>query len=246
MCTHIKYMGENLCPLQSIFRVPTLIEFVHDDYDHPFLGSNNGLRLLPTRTLFLQLYLYNTQDSLVAGIVPLVELEVLNIEINQQHRTIDFMFLCLDWWSDANDPVMALLTALGRTIADIGVPALQSAHVTLDGNAVDDEYGEDAGTLGRGPRCPNLRQLRLRIWGAGDSAREEIERKCKQIVDTGRRADQELECCRIWCEWDTIPSIVTERQATSVLPKTNHPSSCGDFDRSVDGFDRRRPECVTA
>ena len=126
----------------------------------------------------------------------MVELEILNIEF---------------YWLSST---VALLTALGRTIAEIGVPALRSAYVTLDrNNAVNDEYGEDAGTLSRGPRsliCPNLRQLALRIQHAGASRRKEIGRKCEYIVDTRRRAGQELECCRIWWDWDTTPSIVLD------------------------------------
>ena len=207
VCTHIKYVGENHCPLQSIFRVPTLIEFVHE-YD-PFLGSNNGLRLLPTRSLFLRCYPDTTPESLIAGIVPLVELDVLSIEIDQRHHALSLVLS--DWWANAENPVMALLTALGRSNADVGVPALPSAYVTFERNAVDDEYGEDAGTLSRGPRsliCPNLRQLALRIWGARDSGREEIGRKCKQMVDNRRRAGQELECCRIWWGGDTTASII--------------------------------------
>ena len=146
--------------------------------------------------------------------MPLVELEVLSIEIDQRHHALSLVLS--DWWANAENPVMALLTALGRSIADVGVPALPSAYVTLERNALDDEYGEDAGTLSRGPRsliCPNLRQLVLRIWGARDSGREEIGRKCKQMVDNRRRAGQELECCRIWWGGDATASIVLVRQA---------------------------------
>ena len=126
----------------------------------------------------------------------MVELEVLSIITNQLN------------------PTMALLTALGRTTAEIDVPALRSAYVTLDrNNAVNDEYGEDAGTLSRGPRsliCPNLRQFALRISGASASEKKEIRRKCNRIVDTRRRAGQELECCRIWWDLETIPFIVMD------------------------------------
>ena len=191
VCTHIKYVGGY--HLQSIFRVPTLIELVKDDVSS--IGSNFNLPLLPTRTLLLRHNQYTPPASLVAGIASLVELEVLKIEFNQL------------------DAPMALLTALGRTIAEIGVPALRSAYATLDRNAVDDEYGDDAGTLNSGPRsliCPNLRQLALRIWNDNASERKEIGRKCKQIVDTRRRAGQELECCRIWWGKDTTPSMVLD------------------------------------
>ena len=213
VCTHIKYVGEYHCPLQSIFRVPTLIEFVHDDD----LGTNNGLQLLPTRSLLLRCYPHTTLKSLVAGIVPLVELEVLSIELNRRHHTL--ALLIADWWAIAENPAMALLTALGKLTAEISVPASRSAYATLDrnipvNNAVDDKYGEDANTFSRGPRsliCPNLRQLALRIWDASASKRKEIGQMCKHIVDTRRRAGQELECCRIWWNWDTTPSIVMDR-----------------------------------
>ena len=147
VCTHINYVGDDYCPLQSIFRVPTLIEFIKDDAG--FLGGDfYNLRLLPTRKLLLQHHLYTAPESLVAGIALLVELEVLN-KFYFPYSTMD------------------LLTALGRTIAEIGVPALRSVYGTLDRNiVVDDEYGEDAGALSRGPRsliCPNLRQFALRI-----------------------------------------------------------------------------------
>ena len=194
VCTHIKYVGDDYCSLQFIFRVPTLIEFIKDDGG--FLGSNSyNLRLLPTRMLLLQRYLYTAPESLVAGIASLVELEVLNTKFY-------FPF-----------SIMGLLTALGRTIAEIGVPALRSAYDTLDRDLVDDEYGEDAGALSRGPRsliCPNLRQFALRIRVASASERKEIGRKCKRMVDTRRRAGQELECCRIWWGEETIPSVVLD------------------------------------
>ena len=194
VCTHIKYVGLNDYPLQSIFRVPTLIELVNDE--RGFLGSNDNLRLLPTRTLLLQCRLYNPPESLVAGIAALVELEVLNIDIDLPISTV------------------GLLTALGRTIAEIDVPALRAAYVTLDRNiVVDDEYGEDAGTLSRGPRsliCPNLRQFALRMQFSSTAEREVIGLKCKQMVDTRRRAGQELEYCRIWWGQDTTPSVVLD------------------------------------
>ena len=117
----------------------------------------------------------------------LAELEVLSIEILPPHDIITPDI--------AENPAMALLTALGKTTAEIGVPASQSAYVTLDRNAVDDEYGEDAGNLSRGPRSlisPNLKQLTVRIRDASASERKEIGRKCKRMVDTRRRASQEL------------------------------------------------------
>ena len=192
VCTHIKYVGDDFYPLQSIFRVPTLIELIKDD---AFSSVNfSHIRLFPTRTLLLRGHHYVTLEYLIAGIVSLVELEVLNIQLFWPTSTI------------------GLLTALGRTIAEIGIPALRSAEVTLDENVVDDEYGEDAGTLSRGQRsliCPNLRQFALRVLDAG-ARRKEIEQECKEMVDTRRRAGLELECCRIWWGWDTTPSIVLD------------------------------------
>ena len=194
VCTHIKYEGYDFHRLSSIFRVPTLIELIKNDGFSRVNSSHT--RLFPTRTLWLRCHDYNTLESLVAEIASLVELEVLNIELARITSTI------------------GLLTALGRTIADIGVPALRSAYVTLDRNAVNDEYGEDAGTSSRGPRsliCPNLRQFALRIrYVSASKSREEIERKCKQMVGTRRRAGQELECCRIWWDWDITPSVVLD------------------------------------
>ena len=111
VCTHIKYVGEDYCPLRSIFRVPTLIELVKDDTR--ILGSNYNLLLLPTKVLSLRRYIYTAPESLVVGIASLVELEILNIEF---------------YWLSST---VALLTALGRTIAEIGVPALRSAYVTI-------------------------------------------------------------------------------------------------------------------
>ena len=192
VCTHIKYVGEDHSPLQSIFRVPTLIELVKDHTR--FDGSNYKLRLLPTRTLLLRRHIYTAPEPLVAEIASLVELEVLNIEF---------------YWPGST---VALLIALGRTIPEIGVPALRPAYATLDRN-VDDEYGEDAGTLSRGQRsliCPNLRQFALRIQVATTSERREIGRRCKQMVDARRRAGQELECCRIWWGEGTKPSVVLD------------------------------------
>ena len=115
--THIKYVGGDRCPLQSIFRVPTLIELVRYD-DTPI----NMSPFLPARRLLLSCRDYLLPTSFVAEIASLVELEVLSINI------------------DSLDPIMALLTALGRH-------ASGSAYATLDRNAVDDEHGEDAGTL---------------------------------------------------------------------------------------------------
>ena len=196
VCTHIKYVGGDHPPLQSIFRVPTLIELVMV-HDPSFGGTDKDkLRLLPTRMLLLRRPYSTAPEPLVAEIASLVELEVLNVAIS------------------GINPFMALLTALGGTIAGIGVPALRSAYVTLDRNAVDDECGEDADTLGKGPRrliCPHLRRLALRTWNASASEKMEIERKCKYIVDTRRRAGQELECCRIWWDDDGPPSIVLDR-----------------------------------
>ena len=192
VCTHIKYVDGEYYSLQSIFHVPTLIELVNDESN--FLGSNDDLQLLPTRTLLLRRHLYNAPESLVAGIASLVELEVLKIDFYLPYSNVE------------------LLTALGRTIADIGVPALRSAHVTLDRDAVD-EYGEGADTSRRGSRsliCPNLRQFALRIRDASASERKEIGRECKQMVDTRRRAGQELECCRIWWDGGTTPSVVLD------------------------------------
>jgi len=194
VCTHIKQAGTDRLPLQSIFRVPTLIELVTFD-DAPF-ATNHGLPLPPTRRLSLYCGYYTASESLVAGITSLVELEVLIIRF------------------DRPNPIPALLTALGRTVAEIGVPALRSACDALDRNAVDDGDGEDAGTLSRGTRslnCPNLRRLALWIFNMNSaSERKEIERKCKQFMDTRRRAGQELECCRIWWGKDTTPSIVLD------------------------------------
>ena len=193
VCTHFKYVGGDHFPLQSIFRVPTLIELVKDEVS--VLGSNTKLQLLPTRTLFFRRHHYTAPESLVAGIASLVELEVLSIEIH---------------WPNT---ITALLTALGRSVAEIGVSDLRSAYGTLDRNGVDDEYGVDAGTLSRGPRsliCPNLRQLALHIWVDDASERKEIRWMCKQIVDTRRHAGQELECCRIWWYGDRTPSIVLD------------------------------------
>ena len=85
--------------------------------------------------------------------------------------------------------------------------------VTLDRGVVDDEYGEDASTLKKGPRsliCPNLRRFALRLRVASAPERKEIERKCKQMVDTRRCAGQELECCCIWWGEDTTPSVVLD------------------------------------
>ena len=192
VCTHIKYVGTDDCPLQSTFRVPTLIELVKDDNNY-IINRDYDLRVLPTRTLLLRCHIYTALESLVAAIASLVELEVLNIHLLRP------------------SPAMALLNALGRTIAGVGVPALRSAYVTLDRNAVDDDYTEDAGTLSRGPGsliCPNLRQFSLRIWDASASERKDIGQKSKQMVDTRRRTGQELECCRIGWVDETTPSNV--------------------------------------
>ena len=194
VCTHVKYVGGADYLSQSTFRVPTLIELAK--YGHSSGGLDSSGRnyisgILPTRTLLLRSYHYTPPEAHVEGIASLVELEVLNIEVNQQ-----------------NSPT-ALLTALGTTMAKIGVPAL---YDVLDGNnAVDDEYGEDAGTLSGGPRsliCPNLKQLLLHIWGGNASKRQAIERECKQMMNSRRRAGQEMECCHIWWDWDTTPLVV--------------------------------------
>ena len=193
VCTHIKFVDEDHYASQSIFRVPTLIELIKDDGG--FLGSNPyNSRLLPTRMLLLRHYRYTPPEPLVAGIASLVELEFLNIHSYAPNSTVDH-----------------LLTALGRTIAEIDVPALRSAYVTLDRNVVDAEHGEDASTLSRGPRsliCPNLRQFALRIQVASALEMNNIGRKCKKMMDTRRRAGQELECCRIWWGKSIIPSVV--------------------------------------
>ena len=189
VCTHIKYEGHEFHRLPSIFRVPTLIELIKDD---GFSSVNSShIQLFHTRTLLLRCHHYDTLESLVAEIASLVELEVLSIELRWPTSTI------------------GLLTAL---IAEIGIPALRSAGVALDRNVVDDEYGEDAGTLSRGQRsliCPNLRQFALRVRGAGAWSKE-IKQKCKEMVDTRIRAGLELECCRIWWGWDVTPSVVLD------------------------------------
>ena len=192
VCTHIKYEGHDFDLLLSIFRVPTLIELIKDDGSSSVYSSH--IRLFPTRTLLLRCHHYHALESHIAGIASLVELEVLNIELVRPTSPI------------------GLLTALGRTIAEIGIPDLRSPEATLDRNVVDDEYGEDAGTLSGGQRsliCPNLRQFALRVWDAR-ARRKEIEQECKEMVDTRRRAGLELECCRIWWDTDKTPSVVLD------------------------------------
>ena len=193
VCTHIKYEGDDFHRLPSIFSVPTLIELIKNDCSSGVNSSH--IRLFPTRTLLLRIHAYDTLESLVAGIASLVELEVLNIELAWPISSI------------------GLLTALGRTVAEIGIPALRPAEVTLDRNIVEDKYGEDAGILSRGQRsliCPNLRQFALRVWDAR-AWRKEIEQECKEMVDTRRHAGLELECCRIWWDGDRAPSLVLDK-----------------------------------
>jgi len=201
VCTHIKYAGGDHCPLQSIFRVSTLIEL--DRSNEPCCDlcwkSSGEKGLLPTRTLLLRDYICSEPESLVAGIASLVELEVLMIKSNQPKR------------------IIALLTVLGRTIAD--VPATRSAFVTFDRNAVDGEYGGDAGSLSGAARsliCPDLTQLALRIRGASASEREEMRGQCEQVVDVRRRAGQELKYCRIYWDEDNTPSLVWGTSSDSV------------------------------
>jgi hypothetical protein len=194
VCTHIKYHNGDNYLLQSILHVPTLTELDRcedswDDVSWESSGKKGTLGLLPTRTLLLRDCFPFPPESFVAEIASIAELEVLMI--NDEHL----------------EPIMALLTALGGTIAEIGVVAARSADVTLDRNA----YGGDAGTSSKGPRsliCPNLMQLALRIRGASASKREQISWQCKQMTDARRSASQEFECCSIWWDKDETPSLV--------------------------------------
>jgi hypothetical protein len=203
VCTHIKYNKGVDYLLQSMFHVPTLTEL--DRRENLFDGlswkSNRvkgTLGLLPTRTLLLEDCFLIRPECFIAEITSIVELEVLMI-------------------SDIHlEPIMALLTALGRTIAEIGVFTSRSADVTLDRNA----YGGDAGTFSTGPRsliCPNLTQLALRIWEAGASEKEQISWQCEQMMDARRSAGQELECCCIWWGEDKTPSLVLGTSRDSVV-----------------------------
>ena len=183
-CTHIKYVGGNCHLSQSIFRVPTLMELDMYDKNCCDLCWENSIEkgtlgLLPTRTLVLQGGYSISSESLVAGIASLVELEVLSITSNRPQ------------------PNIALLTALGRTIAEIGVPVLRTACAA---NAIDDSYGEDAGPLSRGLRnlfCPNLTHLSL--WISGSCASKEcVMWQCEKMMDVRKCAGQELKYCRVW------------------------------------------------
>jgi hypothetical protein len=193
VCTHIKFnMGVSFLS-QSIFHVPTLIELdrLWNDFSWDSSGEQATLGLLPTRMLLLRDSFPFPPESFIAEIASVVELEVLMINHVRP------------------GPIMALLTALGRAIADSGVLATRPADVTLDGNA----YGGDAGTFSRGPRsliCPNLTQLGVRIWGdsASEKQKEQISWQCEQMMAARRSAGQELECCYIWCGVEKTPSLV--------------------------------------
>ena len=199
-CTHFKYLGGNCHLSQSIFRVPTLMELdMYDENCCDLCWENSiekgTLGLLPTRTLVLQGGHSIRSESLVAGIASLVELEVLKIISNRPQ------------------PSVALLTALGRTIAEIGVPVLRTACAT---HAVDDSYGEDAGPLSRGPRnliCPNLTHLSIWILGSCAS-REGVAWQCEKMMDVRKCAGQELGYCRVWWDEDDTRGVFGQTDRT--------------------------------
>jgi hypothetical protein len=205
VCTHIRYddvvwMATRYNPF-SVFQ-PLLSWRGYENWglsEQESGKERSTLGLLPTRRLLLQHYHPTRLESLAVEVASLVELEVLMIKI------------------DHLKPITALLSALGRTITEIGVLASRSTDVTLDRNA----YGGDAGTFSRGPRsliCPNLTQLALRIFReASASEREQISWQCEQMMDARRSAGQELECCCIWWGQDKTPSLVLGTSRNGVL-----------------------------
>jgi hypothetical protein len=208
VCTHIKCDNIYYRLLLSAFHVPILdklelrLPFPADFFlerDSEWATS----RLLPTR--FLRLRVDCIQPaSLIPMIASLSDLEVLLLTPMKATSTI------------------ALVAALGRTITDIGVPALQSSNASSIRNA---------GTLGRRPRsliCPNLRLLGLQVSGDSPSIREEIRRQCKQMMDRRKNAGRGLERCCLWWDsddWDEKPSLVLAMWGKRVVVTDASPST---------------------